>query len=512
MSSDANDAVIELRHISKSFGQVTVLKDINLRFPAGKIVGLLGVNGAGKSTLIKIICGVYTADSGEIIFENSPVTNYNASTARRMGIQTVHQELSLIPSLSVYENVYLNDEITIGKKTPISPLRKTEMRLGAYGILKTRLGVDLDVDTLVENLPISTQQLVEIARAVKQSAKVLILDEPTTSLESKEKDRLFKAIRELRNNGSVIIYISHHLDEILELCDRTLVLRDGELVLDDITTNTSARELVTAMTGKQSSAILHRTSKQNKTEILSVSDLTLEPYFQHVTFSLHQGEVIGLAGLNGSGKNQVIRTLCGALSAKKGKISIKNKDVGVNSIRQSRRLGFSYLTSDRKTEGIFPEHSLSWNGTISDLKKIRGRFGLSRHKEFTLSEKMISDYKIKADSQFQKIYDLSGGNQQKVLLARCAMCDPDILLLDDPTRGIDVAAKNDIYTLINKFLTVGKSIILISSEENELITLCDRILVFRDGEIKASLDASEVSIEKIRFIAMSNEKDHDDSH
>ncbi len=503
------DRVVEMTAITKAFGGVPVLKAVDLHLEPGRVVGLLGANGAGKSTLIKILSGIYTADGGSIAFDGHPVELHTAADAHRHGIRTVHQELSLVPSLKVYENVYLHAELTQGKRTPLSPLDRRAMIAGARQVLHSVLGVEVDVSAPVEELPMAERQLVEIARAVHERARVLILDEPTTSLEAREKQRLFQVVRDLRAQGTAVVFISHHLDEVVELCDRTVILRDGIVVVDAPTSELTARDMVTGMTGRPAGNQYPKETVELGEPLLEARDLSRQNSYSGVSFTLHRGEILGIVGLAGCGKSDLIRGLYGAVPITDGELRRDGHPVRIRSIRQARRRGITYLPADRKTEGIFPEHSVSWNLTISALQHALGRFGLNRAREAELVEQSIRSYGVKGAGPGQVISSLSGGNQQKVMLARSLLDDADILLLEDPTRGIDVSAKNDMYLLITEIVKQGKSVVLVSSEETEVLGMCDRILVMREGRVRADLSPSQTNLQEIRLIAMSSEGDQE---
>ncbi|MDR0960075.1 MAG: sugar ABC transporter ATP-binding protein [Propionibacteriaceae bacterium] len=498
---------VHMRGIDKSFGGVPVLKQVELRLGSGEVVGLLGSNGAGKSTLIKILSGVYSADAGTIEVDGVEEQVTSATRAQRLGIRTVHQELSLVGHLRVYENIFLHDEETRGKRTILSPLNRATMIEQARDLLNVTLNVAIDPLAEVSDLTTAEQQLVEIAKAVHKRARVLILDEPTTSLEAREKTQLFNVVRDLKATGAAIVFISHHLDEITELCDRTVVLRDGVVALDEPTAGLTARDMVAAMTGATGEHQYPKTIVPIGGPVLTVNGLTHKTAFSDVSFTLHRSEILGVVGLAGCGKSELIRSLYGAVPVTAGTITLRGAPVRIGSIPRAKKLGLSYLPADRKREGIFPEHTVRWNMTIAALKRVLGRFGLSPAKETATVDAAIVDYGVKVRSPFQLISRLSGGNQQKVMLARCLMNDADVVLLEDPTRGIDVQAKNDMYSLITGLVEAGKSVLLVSSEETEVLGMCDRVLVLRDGRVRADVTPETTTLETLRLIVMSSEGD-----
>lgn len=497
--------VLVMTDISKSFAGVTVLRDVGLRLDQGSVTGLLGENGAGKSTLIKVLCGVHEADSGTIAIDGDVVHIESTAQAQQLGIRTVYQELSLFPSLKVYENVFLHSEPTYGPKTVLSPVRTGLMRQEARRILREVLKVEIDVDQRVEDLTLAEQQLVEIARAVRSEARILILDEPTTTLEKREKEVLFSVVNDLKRAGTSIIFISHHLDEILELCDRTVVLRDGSVVVDEPTSAVDVRGMISAMSGKSPDKQYPKEAVEVGEMVLAVDAISREKAFAEVSFELHAGEILGIVGLVGCGKGDVVRALFGAERIDSGTVRVHGTPVPLRSVREARRHGISYLPSNRKVDGIFPEQSVMWNMTISSLKLFVDWFGLNGRRERATVHERVKDFRVKLASVSQEMERLSGGNQQKVLLARSLMDEPRILLLEEPTRGIDVNAKTEMYQLITGFVKAGGAVVLVSSEETEVSGMCDRILVMREGRVRATLDAATTDIDTIKIYSMSSE-------
>lgn len=492
---------LEMTNISKSFNKVKVLSDVSLKIYKGECVGLLGENGAGKSTLMKILCGVYTKDSGEIFIDGKKVEMNSVEDAQNLGIRIIYQELSLFPTLSVLDNIFMNNEICKNNSKRIfAKLNKKEMKRRASVILKDVLSVDIDLSKKVGNIPFSQRQIVEIARAVNAESSLVIMDEPTTGLERKEKVKLFKVIEDLKASGRSVVFISHHLDEVMQVCDRAVVLRDGHVVNDAVIKETQVQDLVTSMIGKNLSNYYPKIDKTLGKEILEVKNLNSKAYHD-ISFSLKEKEVLGIVGLAGCGKNELLRSLFGITPYDSGDILFKGEKKRNRTVSESMHNKFAFLPAERKTEGIFKDHNVSWNMTISALDTIKEKGRLNYKKEEKTVNEFINKFHIKVSSNKQLISRLSGGNQQKVMLSRWFLTDPEILLLEEPTRGIDVNAKVEVCDFVNEFVSKGKSVILVSSEEAEVIGMCDRILVLHDGRIAAELDASKTNVEEIKAYA-----------
>lgn len=456
--------VIEIKGIKKSFYGVPVLKGIDMKLFRGECVSLIGENGAGKSTLIKILCGVYNKDAGSIFLNGEEQHITNAEEAKKLGISVIYQELSLFPDMTVYENIFINNEKLKSEKSKsmLAPMDIAFMKNEAVKVLYDKLHVEIDVTKKIKEIPFSQRQMVEIARAVYADSQFIFMDEPTTALEDKEKQTLFGIIKELKQQKKTIIFISHHLDEIFANCDRTIVLRDGMVVLEDYTANLNEKELVAAMIGKNVDNYYPKVKYEIGRELLSVEHLTSDA-FTDISFKIHEKEVIGIIGLAGCGKYEIIRSLFGAVPYKGGKIIKNGNEIGNRTIKEAINNKFAFLPSERKTESIFPEHDINWNTTIADIDKINTRIGLDLKKESNLTRKYVDDLKIKIAKQTQTISSLSGGNQQKVILGRWFLKQPDLLLLEEPTRGIDVNAKTEVYKLIMDYVGRGGGVILVSS-------------------------------------------------
>lgn len=502
--------VIEVKGIKKGFFGVPVLKGIDMKLYEGECVSLIGENGAGKSTLIKILCGVYTKDEGEILLNGVAQNITNAEEAKELGISVIYQELSLFPDMTVYENIFMNNELVNGgnKKSSVARLNIKQMREEAARVLHDRLHVDVDVNALVKDIPFSQRQMVEIGRAVYADSQFIFMDEPTTALEEKEKQTLFQIIRDLKAQKKTIIFISHHLDEIFANCDRTIVLRDGLVVLEKDTENLTEQELVAAMIGRSVDNYYPKVHYEIGREMLKVENLTSKTgAFSNITFDLHENEILGIIGLAGCGKYEIIRALFGAHPYSQGTITMNGRTIANRSTKEAIGNRFAFLPSERKTESIFPEHDINWNTSIANLDSVNTAKGLNLRKESEITAQYIKDLSIKVTKQTQAISSLSGGNQQKVILARWFLANPDLLLLEEPTRGIDVNAKTEVYNLIMDYVgQKGHGVIVVSSEEEEILGICDRIMVIRNGMINAVLDRKDTDLGKLKTITKFGEE------
>lgn len=501
-----DSAILEMTSIEKSFNGIPVLKNVDVRLGRGTVMGLLGENGAGKSTLIKILCGAHEADAGTIAIDGRVVHITDTAHAKQLGIQTVYQELSLFPSMRVFENIFMNAELSGRTSALLAPLETRRMIREAHEVLERQLGISIDVTRRVAELTLAEQQLVEIARAVHANAKILVLDEPTTTLEQREKEQLFAVIADLKARGTSVIFISHHLEEIKEICDRVVILRDGIVVTDGPTSELDARAMIAAMTGKTPDDQYPKEQIDLGETVLSVAELSLARSYYDISFDLRAGEILGIVGLVGCGKSALIRSVFGAVTPDSGTIRLGGEVASIRTVKGAIRQGLSYLPSDRKSEGIFSVHSVEWNMTIGVLKRFSSWLGIDRRGERESVLERVRAYGVKLSSPAQPITSLSGGNQQKVLFARSLMSEPKVLLLEEPTRGIDVNAKTDVYRLITDYVRRGNSVILVSSEEGEVLGMADRILVMREGRIRASLSAGEATLDEIKLFSMSNEQ------
>ena len=500
---EENTPFLLMKEINKSFYGVPVLKNASISLNKGECVGLIGENGAGKSTLIKILCGAYKKDSGQIFIDGKEKTINSVEDAQNLGIRTIYQELSLFPTLSVAENIFINNEITRNVASKLSFLDINTMRIEAERILKDVLSVDIDVNKTIENIPFSQRQLVEIARAIYSNGQVIIMDEPTTGLETKEKEKLFNVIYDLKSHGKTIIFISHYLDEVMQVCVRIIVLRDGEVVIEDKTAHMTLDDIITSMIGKVVDNHYPKEKMELGNTVLKVENLSNVKDFNDISFDLHEKEIVGIVGLAGCGKNEILRALFGLVKWQSGKVTLNGEELKFKSVKSAMERKIAFLPAERKSEGIFAIQTVSWNTSIAALKKIMQGWKLSLRKEKLITNKFISELGIKVHSPSMLISRLSGGNQQKVMLSRWFLTDPKVLLLEEPTRGIDVNAKVDVYNLIMRYVKQGNSVIMVSSEEGEVLGICDKIIVIHKGSMVATLDREKTSLEEIKRYSVS---------
>jgi len=474
--------VLKMEGIDKQFPGTHALKNVDLSLYEGEIIGLVGENGAGKSTLMKILSGAYQKDKGTIAINGKKVEIANTNHALQLGIAIIYQELSLFPHMNAVENIFINKEIRKG-----ALLDKEEMKKRSESVLR---GLNIDVDVLkpVRELRLAQQQLIEIARALVMDYRIIIMDEPTASLEDAEKDILFGVMRELKERGVSIIFVSHHLDEILDLSDRVIVLRDGEKVLDKPTGELSFDAIVEAMIGRSVERQYPKEEVEIGETVLEIKNLNKKELFHDINFTLHRGEILGLAGLAGCGNREIALTLFGALPKDSGEFIKGGKAIQIRSVKDAIANKIAMLPGDRKTDGLFLDQSIRWNISIAALKRI-GRILLNKKEDKKYSEQYVKQLRLKTNSIEEAVSSLSGGNQQKAMLGRWSMTDPDIFILEEPTRGIDVHAKTEVYQLMGDMVKQGKSIIMVSSESPELLGICDRILVIYEGELFADIPA-----------------------
>lgn len=483
--------------ITKSFGANLVLEGIHFEAYRGQVHALVGENGAGKSTLIKIIGGVYQADNGAMFLDGEPLHFKNVQEATEHGVSVVHQELSLVPNLSVAQNIFGNRVAT----NKLGFINWRKINAEARQIL-AHIGVDIDPTTLAGNLSVGYRQVVEIAKAVSYQAKVIIMDEPTSALSEKEVAYLYALVAELKAKGVALIFISHKLDEVFAIAEVTSVLRDGHLVGTHVTKETTREEIIHEMVGRHVGDLYPPKSTGISTEIFRVEGLTRAPHFRNVSFSLRQGEILGFAGLVGSGRTEVARAIFGADPLEAGAIFLHGKPLKIANTRAAIRHGICYLTEDRKELGLFLSMSVRVNIIAAALRKFVSKLRiLLRQKIKRDAREYMRMTDVRAESDEQTVINLSGGNQQKVLLAKWLCAEPKILMVDEPTRGVDVGAKAQIHKALRELAEAGIGIIAISSELPEVLGLSDRVAVFREGVLSTILEGNPTQAEVMRYAA-----------
>lgn len=486
--------LLEMKNIGKSFSGVTVLKGINLEVKQGEVHVLLGENGAGKSTVIKILTGAYTKDEGEIYWNGQAVEITKPSDAIDIGIATIYQELNLIPQLSVAENIFLGHEKK--KNGPYSFLDRKHMQERARELM-IQLGQKVDPTALVESLGVGQQQLVEIAKALSLNAKLIIMDEPTSSLSAQEAEQLLCTIEALREQGMTFIYVSHRLEEIKRIGDRVTILRDGMKIETVDVKTTSIDRMIELMVGRSLDNKYPKKTFARGQEALRVEGLKLKDSPHRISFTAYQGEVLGFSGLVGAGRTELMRAIFGAEIKEEGRVFVFGKEVFIRQPQDAIRSGFAFITEDRKMEGLLLNQSLSFNITIANLKEVKNNGLLSPNKIKDVAEKYVRDLQIRPDNISLMARNFSGGNQQKVVIAKWLFTKARIFIFDEPTRGIDVGAKVEVYNLINQLVEEGACVIIVSSDLPEILGMCDRILVMNEGKITADLQRIEATQEVI---------------
>ena len=487
---------IEMRGINKAFGSNQVLKDAGFLLKDGEVHALMGENGAGKSTLMKILTGVYTKDAGTIYVDGQEVSYKNPQEAEKAGIVFIYQELNVLFDLTVEENLFMGKEIT--KHFGICD--KKAMRAKAQEIMD-RMGVNIPIDAVMSDLSVGQQQMVEICKALMVDAKVLIMDEPTAALTQSETEVLFEVMNSLRSKGVSIVYISHRMEEIFELCDRITILRDGQYIDTKYIKDITMDDVVQMMIGRE---IGERFPSRNVAiggEVLRVEDLTHEKFFRDVNFSVRAGEVLGVSGLMGAGRTEIMQAIFGNLPGVTGKIFIEGQEISIRNPRQAIAAGIGFITEDRKTEGLLLEKSIAENIELANLGKVSKSSVLSAKKGTELVKRGISEFRIKCFGPEHECGNLSGGNQQKVVLAKWIYTDPKILILDEPTRGVDIGAKKEIYSVINELAAKGVAVIMVSSELPEVLGMSDRIMVVHEGKVTGIIDAATADQAKVMTLA-----------
>lgn len=487
---------IEMKGINKSFGSNQVLKDAGFLLKDGEVHALMGENGAGKSTLMKILTGVYTRDAGTVIVDGEEVTYKSPQEAEKAGIVFIYQEINALFDLTVEENMFMGKEIT--KKFGVCD--KKAMREKAKEVMD-KVGVSIPVDAVMSDLSVGQQQMIEICKALMVDAKVIIMDEPTAALTESETEGLFKVINQLREKGVSIVYISHRMEEIFALCDRITILRDGQYIDTKEIKDLTMDDVVQMMIGREIGERFPKRDSKIGDVVLKVEGLTSGKLFHDVEFEVRAGEVLGVAGLMGAGRTEIMQAIFGNLKKDSGKIYIDGEEVSIKNPRQAIKAGIGFVTEDRKTEGLLLEKSIAENIEIANLGKVSKGGVLKKDKQDEIVKKGIDEFRVKCFGPWHECNNLSGGNQQKVVLAKWVYTDPKILILDEPTRGVDIGAKKEIYDVINDMAAKGVAVIMVSSELPEVLGMSDRIMVIREGEVRGIIDGQDADQAKIMTLA-----------
>lgn len=494
----SNEYLLEMVNISKSFPGVQALRGVELRVRYGEVHALVGENGAGKSTIMKCLMGMYKPNTGTITFDGQERSNYTTADALNFGISMIHQELTPVPYRSIMENVWLGRE----PRNKYGLIDHKKMYELTQGVLSS-VGLKEDPKTLMIKLTVAKQQLVEIARAASYNAKLIIMDEPTSALTDTEVAQLFKIIRKLREENTSVIYISHKLDEIKQITDRVSVFRDGQYIGTEDTDKLPQEKMIQMMVGREVSNLFPKTKCDIGEVVLEVKNLSHPKYFKDVSFTLRRGEILGFAGLVGSGRTEVLETIFGIRKKSGGEIFLNGEAIDIKSSEEAIEKKLALLTEERRFNGIFPVLDLIENISVANMARYTNAFGFVDNKKMrddclTFIEKL----QVKTPSERQKIQNLSGGNQQKVLVARWLLTQPDVIMLDEPTRGIDVGAKAEIHKLVSQLAGEGKCVIMVSSELPEVMGMSDRILVMHEGRVTGIINNdTEVSQELLMHYA-----------
>jgi rhamnose transport system ATP-binding protein len=491
---------LELRAISKAFGAVVALTDASLRLERGSIHALVGENGAGKSTIVKIVAGLYQRDTGDFDLDGQSVDFTSTAQSKAAGIAVIYQEPTLFPDLSVTENIFMGRQPTLS----LGRIDRRLMREQALGLF-ARLGVRIDPDRPTQGLSIADQQIIEIAKAISLDATVLVMDEPTAALSGVEVDRLFQVARSLRDEGRALLFISHRFDEVFDLCDTVTVMRDGQYIDTSAIADTTVDEIVRRMVGRDVTTLFPKEEAVVGAEVLRVDGLTEPGVFHDVSFGVRSGEIVALAGLVGAGRSEIARAVFGVDTYSSGSVTVGGTRVPKRSPAAAMRLGLALVPEDRRKQGLVLESSVSRNTTMA-IRRSLTRFGLLfSPAENRAAREWASRLEVKASALDTEVGTLSGGNQQKVVLAKWLATDPRVLIVDEPTRGIDVGTKAEVHRLLSRLAGQGMAILMISSELPEVLGMADRVLVVHEGRITAEIDRADATAESVMFAATHQE-------
>ncbi len=487
--------LLEMRHVAKSFGGVRALVDANLTLYPGEIHALLGENGAGKSTLLKALAGVHTIDAGDITLKGAPFRQGSTRESIEQGIAVIYQEPSLFPDLTLAENVFVGRQLTSGVLINWDEMARQSRELFQ------RLGVQLDPNARARGISIADQQIVEIAKALSTDATVIVMDEPTAALSSREVERLFQVATNLKNQGYAVVFVSHRLDEVFALCDRLTVMRDGETVGSKMIADSSEADVVRMMVGREVSELFPKLDVPIGDVVLSVDNLSLEGQFEDISFDVHAGEILGLAGLVGSGRSEVVRAIFGIDRYDSGTVRLNGELIPPGKPAVAMDKGLALVPEDRRQQGLFMASSISRNVVATLWKKLSQWLLLLRRREDSTAANWGKTLQVKYAELADPVERLSGGNQQKVVLAKWLATEPQVLIVDEPTRGIDVGTKAEVHRLLSEKAQAGMAVIMVSSELPEVLGMSDRIVVMREGKQMGILDRSEADSEKIITLA-----------
>lgn len=498
-----SDYILELKGIAKTFPGVRALNDVHFQLKRGEIHALMGENGAGKSTFIKIITGVHSPDQGEMILNGERVVFKNPNDAKNLGIAAIYQHVTCYPDLTVTENIFMGHE-KVQRGT--QRILWKQMHTDAQRLL-TELGVDIDPKTQMGALSVAQQQTVEIAKALSANASIIIMDEPTSALTKRESEELYRITEQLRDNGASVIFISHRMEDMYRLADRVTVLRDGQYIGTWGVKEISGEKLIVAMVGREITRMFPQRTETISEKLLQVKELGKTGFFNNVSFTLHKGEILGLTGLVGAGRSELCQAIFGVFPYDKGEIYLEGKKVNIDNPLTAMELGIGYLPEDRQKQGLVLKWGVGRNITLPVLQKLSRMGWLNEKKEAVLAQNLSEKMKVKAKSIFDTADSLSGGNQQKVLVAKLLTSEVKIIILDEPTKGIDVGAKAAIYEIIRDLAHQGYGIIMISSEMPEVLGMSDRIIVMREGRVTRTMDYGEATQEAILEAAMAIQAD-----
>ena len=491
------ESILVVEGVTKTYPGVKALDNVSLEFRKGEIHALVGENGAGKSTIIKTIAGAIKPDCGSVLFEGKDLTKMKTSEIRGCGVEVVYQEFNLALQLPVYENIFIGN---LAGKGPGKKLADKGYMIQTTQKLFDQLGIKIDPEARVDSLSVAYMQFVEIAKAVSRNVRILIMDEPTATLTNAEVEILFQTIRKLKEDGVTVIYVSHRMEEIFELTDRCSVLRDGQYIATVNTKETTRRELIHYMVGREVNETYPKRSSVIGEEVLRVEHLTGNTVAD-VSFTLHKGEILGFGGLVGAGRTETVEMLFGAARVESGDIYLHGRKTKIKNPRDAVKKGIALIPEDRKRHGLILSKNIMENATLPMMKSFAHGIVLNRKAQEKATQEQIDALGIKTPGMEQLVRNLSGGNQQKVILGRWLLTEPDVLLLDEPTRGIDVGAKYEIYKLINDLAARGKTVLMVSSEMPELLGVCDRILVMSGGRLAGETNAKTATQEEIMALA-----------